>query len=92
MIFGHALIVFPAILGRAMPFRSAFYAHLALLHASVIVRLIGDLAENLGRWRPWGGALNAVAIGVFAVNSAVAIFQPAHTRGETQARRRTDRV
>jgi hypothetical protein len=83
MIFGHALIVFPAILGRPMPFRSAFYVHLALLHASVIVRLIGDLAEDLGRWRPWGGALNAVAIGVFAVNSAVAISNRPHTRVQT---------
>jgi hypothetical protein len=70
MVFGHALIVFPAILGRPMPFRHAFYLHLVLLHGSVIVRLIGDLSDDFGRWRAWGGALNAVAIAVFVVNSA----------------------
>ncbi|HEX9076645.1 MAG TPA: hypothetical protein VF932_12745, partial [Anaerolineae bacterium] len=35
MIFGHAPIIFPAVIGRAMPYGSAFYAHLILLHLSL---------------------------------------------------------
>jgi hypothetical protein len=69
MIFGHAPIVFPAILGKALPFRATFYVHLAMLHASVALRLAGDAAEVLGRYRVWGGLLNAIALLVFIVNS-----------------------
>jgi hypothetical protein len=75
MIFGHAPIVFPAVLGTSMPFRPAFYLHLTLLHASLAIRVIGDLFEELGRWRAWGGALNAAAIGLFIFNSVPRIRQ-----------------
>jgi len=73
MIFGHAPIVFPAILGMPMSFRRTFYVHAALLHASVVVRLTGDLVEELGRWRAWGGALNAAAMALFILNSIAAL-------------------
>jgi hypothetical protein len=73
MIFGHAPIVFPAILRTALPFRPTFYVHLVVLHASVALRLTGDLVDVLGRARPWGGLLNAVALLVFVVNSAWSI-------------------
>jgi len=69
MIFGHAPIVFPAILGRPLPYRRAFYAHLALLHLSVAIRLAGDLVESFGRARAWGGALSAAALAVFVINT-----------------------
>jgi hypothetical protein len=69
MIFGHAPIVFPAILGKALPFHRSFYVHLGLLHASVAIRLTGDLVEDLGRWRAWGGLLNAFALLVFLLNT-----------------------
>ena len=65
MIFAHAPVVFPAITGLPLPFRNVSYMPLALLHASVAVRLIGDLAEEFGRWRAWGGLLNAAAIAMF---------------------------
>jgi len=73
MIFGHAPIVFPAILGKPLPFRSTFYVHLAILHVSVALRLIGDLVESLARARAWGGLLNAVALLIFVMNSAWSI-------------------
>jgi hypothetical protein len=69
MIFGHAPIIFPAILGRPMRYRGRFYLHLILLHASVALRLTGDLVEDLGRWRAWGGLLNTVALLLFLVNT-----------------------
>jgi hypothetical protein len=73
MIFGHAPIIFPAILGRALPFHPRFYLHLAILHASVALRLTGDGVDLLGRYRAWGGLLNAIALLVFVINSAWAI-------------------
>jgi hypothetical protein len=64
MIFGHAPIIFPAILGAPITYRRAFYIHLILLHLSLIVRLFGDLTDQLDI-RKWGGFLNEVAILLF---------------------------
>lgn len=64
MIFGHAIIIFPAILGAAIYFQPAFYIHLMLLHLSLLLRVVGDLTMwNQGRM--WGGMLNEIAILLF---------------------------
>ncbi len=47
MIFGHAPIIFPAILGVPVNFHPAFYGHLVLLHLSLILRVAGDLSNQL---------------------------------------------
>ena len=72
MIFGHALIILPAVLGVALPYRGAFYAHWALLHLSLLLRVAGDLTGSAAAAR-WGGLGNALTIAVFMVNSAVAV-------------------
>lgn len=72
MIFGHAPIIFPAILGAPLNFKPAFYLHLALLHLSLLMRLAGDLAPEV-TLRQWGGMLNAVAILLFLVLTAGSI-------------------
>lgn len=64
MIFGHAPIIFPAILGLPISFEPFFYAPLALLHASLVLRIGGDLAGSPPA-RLWGGLLNAIAILLF---------------------------
>ena len=64
MIFGHAPIIFPAVLRIAVPYRQAFYLPLVLLHGSLIVRVAGDL-YGLPDARLVGGVLNAVAIVAF---------------------------
>mgnify|MGYP001608649531 CR=1 FL=1 len=72
MIFGHAPIILPSVLGVALPFRRAFYCHWALLHVSLAVRVGGDLAL----WpagQQWGGLGNALAILLFLANSVRAI-------------------
>jgi hypothetical protein len=59
MIFRHAPIIVPALLDLPMTFRSTFYAPLILLHFSLLLRVVGDLAG----WsvvRQWGGLLNVV--------------------------------
>ncbi|HET9185940.1 MAG TPA: hypothetical protein VFN82_07310 [Solirubrobacterales bacterium] len=69
MIFAHAAVIVPAVLGVALPYQRAFYAPLALLHASLALRLLGDLDGNLTAWR-WGGVLGEVAILSFLVLAA----------------------
>jgi hypothetical protein len=64
MIFGHAPIIFPAILSVPINYSPLFYVHLVLLHLSLIVRVAGDLVSNIPV-RKWGGLLNEVAILLF---------------------------
>lgn len=66
MVFAHAPIIIPALTGLALPFSHTFWLPLALIHASLVLRVWGDLAS----WAPgrmWGGMLNAVSIGLFAL-------------------------
>jgi hypothetical protein len=71
MIFGHAPVIFPGVLGIAIPFRRGFYAHLALLHAGLALRVAGDLAGDAAVAR-WGGMLNATAITLFLLATVAA--------------------
>ncbi len=64
MIFGHAPIIFPAILGAPISFSPVFYIQLALLHASLFVRVLGDFM-NWHLLRMWGGLFNEAAILLF---------------------------
>jgi hypothetical protein len=62
MVFAHAPVIVPAVFRAPVPYRRHFYAHLGLLHASLILRLVGgDLAGNMRAWQ-WGGVLNEVAL------------------------------
>lgn len=71
MVFGHAPIILPAVLQLPVPYRPSFYAPLALLHASLLLRLVGDvLAWQDGRL--YGGLLNAAAILLFLATTAFA--------------------
>jgi hypothetical protein len=90
MVFAHAPVIFPAVLGLPMPFHRAFYLHVAVLHLSVILRVAGDLVDGLGRWRVWGGLLNAAALLLFALNtgrSIAANYKLRTVNQELQARR-----
>ena len=64
MIFGHAPIVFPAVLGNEIRFTRLLYMPLALLHGTLIVRLAGDLFDAPAL-RQWGAAGNALCIALF---------------------------
>ncbi|HXE55184.1 MAG TPA: hypothetical protein VN541_19330 [Tepidisphaeraceae bacterium] len=72
MIFGHAPIIFPAVLAIRVDYRPRFYAHLALLQLSVLLRIVCDIC---GWWvgRQWAGLFNAVAIVLFLVNSVTSV-------------------
>jgi hypothetical protein len=73
MVFGHAPIIFPAVLRVTVPFRPRFWAPLALLHASLALRLAGDALGAAAPLR-WGAALSALALLAFVVNTALAAF------------------
>lgn len=74
MIFGHAPIIVPALLGSPMTFSRMFYAPLVLLHLSLLLRVVGDL----GGWsmgRRWGGLLNEIVALSFLGMVAWAIWR-----------------
>lgn len=74
MVFGHAPIVIPAVIGRPLPFSGSFYAPYALLQASVALRVAGDCLDLVARYRAWGGLLNAVALLIFLLNTLRKLF------------------
>jgi hypothetical protein len=81
MIFGHAPIVFPAVLGVPLTFHASFYVPLVLLHLSLVLRVVGDLTL----WwtgRQLGGLLNAVAILLFLVNTLRTVRSAQGARAE----------
>jgi len=73
MVFAHAPVIFPAVLGVPLEYRPAFYVHAAVLHGSLVLRVVGDLVDSLGRWRVWGGLFNAVALLLFLLNTGWSI-------------------
>lgn len=66
MVFAHAPVILPAVLEVRLAYRPVLYAPLALLHASLLLRVVGDLASTDGL-RRWGGMLSVVAILLYAV-------------------------
>lgn len=66
MIFGHAPIIAPMIFGRRLAWSGLFYAPLALLQVSLILRLAADGTGWEGG-RAWGAAANAAALLLFLV-------------------------
>ena len=65
MVFGHAPIILPAVLRTAFPYHPVLYAPLALLHASLALRVAGAVAPGA-----WG---NAAAIALFIVTAATLV-------------------
>lgn len=80
MIFGHAPIIFPAILGVPINFQPAFYFHLGLLHASLAIRIFADYA-NLHTLRMWGGLLNELAIFIFIGMTVMSVRKSLSMKG-----------
>ena len=83
MVFGHAAIIFPAVLKVKIPYHPAFYAPLALLHASLALRVAGSLLEAPAL-RSWGGIANALTLAVFIATMVVSVIRG----GRPPARRR----
>lgn len=69
MVFGHAPLILPSVLGVPIAYGPVLYAPLLLLHVSVALRLAADLLP-WAELRPWGGLANAAAILLFAASAA----------------------
>lgn len=89
MIFAHAPVILPAVLRRPLPYRPVLYAPLALLHASLLVRVgIGDGTGWEPVWR-WAGVGNVVAVlGFVACAAAVAVRAARSAKGRRATRTR----
>jgi hypothetical protein len=66
MVFGHAPIIFPAILQVRINYHKGYYIPLILLHLSLLLRLIGDVVAEVSL-RKWGGMINGITIVLFFV-------------------------
>jgi len=71
MVFGHAPVIVPAVLRVRFPYHRALYLPLALLHASLAVRVF--VSTSVGAWG------NAAAIALYIVTALVLVlaFDPA---------------
>lgn len=69
MVFGHALIILPAVAGVKLRYHRALYGPLALLHLSVMARVAGGALE-ITTLRALSGVGTALAIGLFAATLA----------------------
>ena len=79
MVFGHAPIIFPAVLRVAVPYHPTFYVPLALLHASLALRIAGDATTQFD-WTRVGGLLNALALAAFIASTASAVIRGQRNR------------
>lgn len=76
MVFGHAPIIVPALFRVPLPYYSWFYAPLALLHATLALRVGSDLLA-LPAARAIGGAGNAAALALFIASMLTAVLRGA---------------
>ena len=85
MVFGHAAIIFPAVLKVKIPYHPFFYVPLALLHLSLALRVFGGLTDHLAL-RQWGALANAATLAVFIATMIASVI-----RGSRQTTRRGGR-
>lgn len=86
MIFVHAPVILPAVLRRPLPYQRLLYAPLALLHASLLVRVvIGDALRMQPVWRG-AGVANVLAVLAFAGLAVVSSLRPPRNRDASPTR------
>jgi hypothetical protein len=71
MIFGHAPIILPAVIGLRVRYSPAAYGPLVLLHLSVLLRIAADLFERI-EMRTISGPVTIVAFAGYAVTLLIA--------------------
>ncbi len=74
MVFGHAPVIFPAIVRVRLPYHPLFYLPLLALHASLALRVAGDLFDHGGAVA-LGGAFNAATLLLFVVTMLAAVWR-----------------
>jgi hypothetical protein len=74
MIFGHAPIIFPAVVRVKIPYHPFFYLPLLVLHASLALRIFGGLGDAFPL-RSEGGLLNAIALLLFIATMIASVVR-----------------
>jgi len=74
MVFGHAPIIFPAVVRVKMPYHWTFYLPLLVLHASLLMRLAGS-GLMLPELQSLGGLLNAAALVLFILSTISSVIR-----------------
>jgi hypothetical protein len=74
MIFGHAPIIFPAVVRVKIPYLPFFYLPLLVLHASLALRILGGLGDKFSL-RSEGGLLNAIALLLFIATMVASVVR-----------------
>lgn len=73
LLFGHVPVIFSAVIKFPLQYSKMFYLHLALLHITLLIRIIGDIFE----WHivtEYAGILNALVILIFLINTLHSIY------------------
>lgn len=74
MVFGHAAIIFPAVLRVKLPYHPCFYLPLALLQGSLLVR-VGAGLLNLPQGHSWAAIGNAFSLLVFILTMLASVVR-----------------
>ena len=74
MLFAHAPIIFPAILGGPALYSPFFYVFLILMQVSLVGRIVSDLT-GLWQFRLWTGLLNAFSLSLFIITMMVLVVR-----------------
>lgn len=72
MIMAHAPIIFPAVLGRPLPYRPISWLPLAMLHLGMTVRMAGNLVGAPALWQT-GSVITVLALLVFLIVSVLLV-------------------
>ena len=72
MIMAHAPIIFPAVLGRPLPYRPISWLPLVMLHAGLAARVVGDLSGNNASWQA-GSVITVLALLAFLIVSVLLV-------------------
>lgn len=72
MVMAHAPIIFPAVIGRPLPYHPALWLPLGLLNGGLVVRFAGDLAGLPLLWQA-GSVINVSAVLVFLLISILLV-------------------
>lgn len=82
MIFGHAPIILPAVIAFRVQFSAAAYVPLALLHLSILLRIIADLSGWMDV-RTVSGPVTIIALASYA---AILVIAPRRSGSEPDHR------
>ena len=91
MVLAHAPVILPAVLRRPLPYTPAFWAVAVLLHGSLLVRVLADLAGSEAV-RAVAGTLNVLALLALVATAAASSVNASLAEGMARGGPPTTRV